>query len=335
MVRSSKKELLEIVESFSSVSILVVGDIILDRYIWGAADRISPEAPVPVVAVTRTEDRLGGAGNVVQNLFEMGVGVSVAGVIGDDSSGNTVLDLLKSDNTNCNGVLISKGRPTTLKTRVIARAQQVVRIDREETGPHSETIQSGFASAISDQIEAVHAVIVSDYGKGAISAPVWQAFDSARAAGDLGANSRPLVLDPHPANYHLYHGVSVAKPNRKETELASGIKINSYEDAIAAADVLREKWQADRLLITLGELGLVITPGNGSDPISLETRAQEVFDVSGAGDCVTALYTAAIATGASPEAAGDLANIGAGIVVSEVGTVPIRMDKLIAAIEVL
>lgn len=330
-MRSSKRELLELIEALPSVSVLVVGDIILDRYVWGAADRISPEAPVPVVAVTRTEDRLGGAGNVVRNLAEVGVSVKVAGIIGDDLEGEQVLNLLDIEDST-SGLLISKGRPTSVKTRVIARAQQVVRIDREDSSPHTPALQSGFAATIATHMNQVDAVIVSDYGKGVISEPVWNVFQKAQKKGVPGANSRPLVLDPHPVNYHLYKGVTVAKPNRKEAELASGITIRNYDDAVRAAEILRKKWDAERLVITLGSLGMAIVPGNDSNPISIETRAQQVFDVSGAGDCVTALYTAAIAAGATPQLAGDLANIGAGIVVSEVGTVPIQLNKLLDVI---
>lgn len=332
-MRSSKTELREIVEAIVSVKVLVLGDLILDRYIWGKVDRISPEAPVPIVAVTRTEDRLGCAGNVVRNLNEMNVAVVVAGIVGDDLEGEAILRLLESRNTSSDGILVAKGRPTSLKTRVIAQAQQVVRVDREDVSPYQDELQAGLAATVKGQLKNVDAVIVSDYGKGTINAKIWDTLYQARQEGVLGPSARPLVLDPHPANYSLYRGVSVAKPNRKEAEIAAGMTIATYQDAVRAGELLRERWEADRMLITLGELGLAIVPGNGADPVALDTVAREVFDVSGAGDTVTALYTAAVAAGASPELAGDLANIGAGIVVSEVGTVPIRRERLLKEIE--
>jgi len=332
-VHSSKSELLETIEKIVDVPILVVGDIMLDRYIWGRVERISPEAPVPVVAVTKTEDRLGGAGNVVRNLTNVGAKVSLCGFIGDDDEGQVVLGLLEKYEVEREGVLIDRGRPTSLKTRVIAHAQQLVRIDREDNVVQGVALREGFAAVMEAQIEASKAVIVSDYGKGAVSETIMTKFSEARQSGLIGAASRPFFLDPHPDNYDIYLEVSIAKPNRREAEAASGVKITGKETATQASKILMEKWGADMILITLGEDGLAIFSEENKEGLFLDTVAREVYDVSGAGDTVTALFSAGLAVGASAAVAGDLANIAAGIVVSEVGTVAVSLDRLKSEVE--
>lgn len=333
MAKPLKKDLLSLLERIQSLPVLVVGDIILDRYIWGKVERISPEAPVPVVEVRRTEDRLGGAGNVVRNLRNLNAKVTLCGYVGDDDEGQTVLKLLESDGVSRDGILIDRERPTCLKTRVIAHPQQIVRIDREDRSHRSPKVQEAFCAMVAAQMAASKLVIVSDYGKGSITELLMKQFAKARDDKQVGLGIRPLVVDPHPENFALYSGITVSKPNRKEAEQASGIKITSNEKAVEAASVLLKRWNAEMMLITLGEGGLMILERGGKAPVFLETRAQEVFDVSGAGDTVTALFSAAITVGADPALAGDLANIGAGIVVSEVGTVAIDPRKLRSHIE--
>ncbi|NLF24736.1 MAG: D-glycero-beta-D-manno-heptose-7-phosphate kinase [Deltaproteobacteria bacterium] len=325
---SSKSDLLEAIEKIQGVPILVVGDLILDRYIWGDVTRISPEAPVPVVLVTNTEDRLGGAGNAVLNLINIGARVSVCGFIGDDEEGEAILNLLSSFGVHKEGVLVDRDRPTCLKTRVLARNQQVVRIDREERVAQGQALKEGFAAVVEANLGNAKAMIVSDYGKGAISASLMGRLHRCKAAGQIGLGICPLVLDPHPVNYGVYEAVCVAKPNKKEAEMAAGMVIEDRESAFKAAGILIKKWNADLMLITLGEGGLVIL-GTGEDKgIYLETVAQKVFDVSGAGDTVTAVFGAALAAGVDVVVAGELANIAAGLVVSEVGTAPVNMEKL-------
>ncbi len=332
-VRSSAEDLLGLLDKFSEVSALVIGDIILDRYIWGNVERISPEAPVPVVDVRKVEDRLGGAGNAVRNLCAIGAKVSLCGMIGDDEEGQRVLQLLDQSGVNKEGVMIDRGRPTSLKTRVIAHSQQVVRIDREDTRVQGVALSEGLAAMADAHLENSGVVIVSDYGKGAIAAPLFKRLSAARQEGRLGSRVRPLVVDPHPHNYDLYDGITIAKPNRKEAEVAVGFSIDSPEAATKAAQLLCKRWNSEMMMITLGEGGLMILPAIDQQAIFLETVAREVFDVSGAGDTVTALFSAALALGASPSLAGDLANIAAGIVVSEVGTVPINVTRLRSDIE--
>ncbi len=329
---SSKQDLFALIERIRGLRVLVVGDIILDRYLWGAVSRISPEAPVPVVETKRVEDRLGGAANAVRNLRNLGCQVSLVGLIGNDAESSVLRALLDSDQVNHQGVISDPSRHTSLKTRIVAQKQQVLRIDREERTPLTEQAQQNLISAIDNQFEQAQAVILSDYGKGVICEGILDFLNAKKASGMLGLKQRPLVVDPHPANYGIYRSFTVAKPNRREAELASGIAITDRASAVQAAHVLIAKWQSEMILITLGEDGLVIVAPN-TEPLFLETIAQDVFDVSGAGDTVTALFTAAIAVGATPEQAGDLANIAAGVVVSEVGTVAITETKLRREIE--
>lgn len=321
-------DLKEILERMKAVTVLVIGDIILDRYIWGSVERISPEAPVPVVAVQREEDRLGGAGNVVRNLCSIGAKVNLCGFIGDDDEGQIVLKELEKLDVDREGVMIDRLRPTTLKTRVIAHAQQVVRIDRESSVVQGVALQEGFAALVDAQVDGVDAIIVSDYGKGALSKPVVRKLSEAHNSERISLTRRPLVLDPHPQNYDIYDRVSVIKPNRKEAELATGLRITDRTSALEVATALRKRWGSAMALITLGEDGMVLVTDDKEDGTFLATAAKEVFDVSGAGDTVSAVFAAALAAGAEPEAAGQLANIAAGVVISEVGTVAIDPDRL-------
>ncbi len=333
MKLGTKRELLETLEKMEDTPVLVVGDLLLDRYTWGKVDRISPEAPVPVVQVVRMEDRLGGAGNVVRNLVNIGLKVSVAGLIGDDQDGRVMLDLLGEIGADNSGVVVDPSRPTVLKSRVIAATQQVVRIDREVLDTANAEISKKLAGLVQERLGASRAVILSDYGKSAVTADVLNVLTAAYQNGDLSLDRRPLFVDPHPRNYDRYRRMSVAKPNRKEAEAASGRTIKSTEDAFEAAGILLKKWGADLMVITLGEGGMIVRRADSADGLHLETMAREVFDVSGAGDTVTAVFTAALAVGAGPVNAGILANIAAGIVVSEVGTAAIKLDKLREQVE--
>jgi len=315
-------------EKIKGLPVLVVGDVILDRYVWGKVDRISPEAPVPVVDVKTMEDRLGGAGNVARNLRNIGAAVSLCGFVGDDDEGQIVFRLLEQDGISREGMMIDRTRPTCLKTRVIAHSQQVVRIDRESRAAVANSLREGFAAVVDAQIDQSKALILSDYGKGAVSPSLMQRLSAAADGKRLGLGIRPLVVDPHPTNYSLYSHLSIAKPNRKEAEAGAGIKIVDRATALQAGRILCDRWDSDMVMITLGEDGLVIVPRGGDTGTFLETVAREVYDVSGAGDTVTALFTAAMSVGASVETAGDLANIAAGVVVSEIGTAPISLERL-------
>lgn len=333
MTAVAKEDLLKTLEDIKGQNILVVGDLILDRYIWGKVERISPEAPVPVVEVKNIEDRLGGAGNVVRNLCNLGAIVTVCGFVGDDDEGSIILKLLRESNVGKDGVIIDRDFPTSLKTRVIAHPQQLVRIDREDRSPRSKPMQNAFASLMEAHLMDSKAVIVSDYAKGTISELVMEKFSDNAKKGVVGRGKVPLVIDPHPSNFKLYKNITVAKPNRKEAEAAVGFKINDHESGLKAAHELINLWDSQMMMITLGERGMVIAEKAKPGGICLDTVAKEVFDVSGAGDTVTAVFTAALGTGASLEVCGQLANIAAGYVVSEVGTVAIDHDTLINEIK--
>jgi rfaE bifunctional protein kinase chain/domain len=328
----SKEQIFEILERMQNIEILVVGDLILDRYVWGTVDRISPEAPVPVVRVRKIEDRSGGAGNVVDNLVNLGCRVRVTGFIGDDPEGKIISGIFDSQRVNREGIIKVEGRPTSLKTRVIAQRQQIVRIDREETDSPGVALTEGLAAMVEAQIQTSQGIIVSDYGKGSIGSAVLKKLSEAKRSGKLSLKKCPLVLDPHPSNYSHYSGFNVAKPNKKEAEAASGITIKDLQSAEAAALEIQKRWDTDLLLITMGEDGVLISPREGK-PTHLKTRALEVFDVSGAGDTVTAVFTAAIAAGADIVLAGHMANLAAGVVVAEVGTVPITVQGLRSHVE--
>jgi D-beta-D-heptose 7-phosphate kinase/D-beta-D-heptose 1-phosphate adenosyltransferase len=332
MVAIKKEQLLATLDKIVSTPILVVGDLILDRYIWGKVDRISPEAPVPVVEVMKTEGRLGGAGNVVRNLATIGAKPTVCGLIGDDEDGRDLMALFEEIGANTAGVIVDRSRPTTVKTRVIAATQQIVRIDREKKVAESHEASERLVEAINKALGGSKAVILSDYGKGAVCSEVLDTLQRASAAHQLELGARPLFVDPHPRNYNNYRSMSVAKPNRKEAEIASGCTISSVQEAFAAADVLMRKWNSEMMVITLGEDGMIVKQAGEPKGVHLETMAQEVFDVSGAGDTVTALFCSALAVGASPTTAGVLANIAAGIVVSEVGTVAVDVNRLRAQV---
>ncbi len=326
------EQLLAALDRIAGTPLLVVGDIILDRYVWGRVDRISPEAPVPIVEVQRVEDRLGGAANVARNLRALGATVSLCGFIGDDDEGAQVLALLEQDEIERDGVMIDRGRPTALKTRVVASRQQLVRIDREKKGALGAGLSEGFAAMVDTHLKASKGLVISDYGKGAISDALIKRIVAARAAGELSVKKRPLVLDPHPTNYAIYREIPIVKPNRKEAEAAVGFAITDLRSAKLAGEVLIKLWGSDLVMITLGEDGLMMLSRDNPEPLFRSTAAREVFDVSGAGDTVTAIFTAALSSGSSVQVAGDLANIGAGVVVSEVGTVAATTEKVRAEI---
>jgi rfaE bifunctional protein kinase chain/domain len=207
-----------------------------------------------------------------------------------------------------------------------------VRIDHENRESLAGAVSTALSRSINDRIDASKAVIISDYGKSTISEDVLSMLSTAYASGRLGLKTRPLFVDPHPRNYERYRCMSVAKPNRKEAEVASGRAIESIEDAFRAAEILIKKWNSELMVVTLGEWGMVLRQAGSSDGLHLETAAREVFDVSGAGDTVTALFTSALAVGATPVTAGVLANIAAGIVVSEIGTAAIDLQRLRAEV---
>lgn len=312
----------QLIDSFSNRTILVVGDVMLDEFIWGKVRRISPEAPVPVVEVTDQTYLLGGAGNVVANIRALG-GVPVPiGVIGKDSGAERVLDLAKQQNIENSG-LVTDDRPTTQKTRIVAHNQQVVRADRESRAPLSNQVNSALANAFGKRLSSADAVIISDYGKGVVNRTLLsQILPLARAA------KRPVFLDPKVYDADYYRPITMITPNQREAELLTGRPIENEHQLEDAGQALLRKFECEHALITRGEEGMsLFSPGRSQH---LPTLAREVFDVSGAGDTVIAMLALACAGGATMEEAAVLANHAAGLVVGKVGTATVSRSELAA-----
>lgn len=326
----SAERLHDLVNRFANTPVLVAGDIILDRYIWGKVDRVSPEAPVVVVQVTKEDQRLGGAANVVRNLAELGASALLCGIVGDDESGRNVVRLLDELGVERSGVITDSSRTTTIKTRVIAHHQQIVRIDHEILHPIEADTAQRLATAMSGSFRASKGIVISDYGKGAVCPALFSEVAAGYRSGILGAGKIPVLVDPKSPHFDLYTKATIIKPNRKEAEEASGKSIPNRNTAVDVARLLLDKWKCEMVLITLGEEGMVLVSSvAGDEPVlEIDTEAREVFDVSGAGDTVSAVFSLALAVGATPREACVLSNIAAGIVVGEVGTVPIRLDRL-------
>jgi rfaE bifunctional protein kinase chain/domain len=321
-----KAELLAAVDRLAVQRIAVVGDLILDRYVWGNVERISPEAPVPVVEEVRREDRMGGAANVVHNLAGLGVPVDVYGVCGDDEAGQRLAGLLTNLKSDCAGIVIDPARPTSVKTRVLGGNQQMLRLDQEWRLPIGGDVEKKLLETFTERASSYSTIVVSDYGKGVVTRRLLEML------GNRKETAAPVVIDPNQANFDSYHGAYLLKPNKKEAEASASMIIHDVDSAFAAARVLLERWSCQHVLVTLGAMGMVLLGREDKVKIHLEARARQVFDVSGAGDCVTAIFAACLGKGIDWQLAGELANLAAGVVISEVGTVPIFRDKLLRAI---
>lgn len=315
-----------LIARFPEVSVLVLGDLMLDEFIWGKVSRISPEAPVPVVEVQRTEFYPGGAANVVRNLTEFTKKTAVVGAVGRDAGGAKVKDLLREGGSDISGVIEIGDRPTIHKTRVIARQQQVVRVDREVVAPLSPLDTGILSDFLAREIGRHDAVVIEDYGKGLLSQQLVDvAIAEARKKGKI------VTVDLNPKNPLDWKGATAVKPNRGEAFASAGIVDDGTPAAVfRAAAVLQERWKTDRLLITLGEEGMLLFE-KGKEPHHTPTRAQKVFDVSGAGDTAIALFTLALAVGATGIEAAELSNHASGVVVGKLGTATLTPDELRAS----
>lgn len=320
--------LLARVAAFGSARVLVVGDLMVDRYYSGKVRRISPEAPVPVVEVVEEMQRFGGAANVALNLRSLGAAVEVCGVVGEDPEGRWLVEGLRAAGIGVAGVLAAPGRPTTLKCRVVAHHQQVVRFDRERAGALAHGLRRRVEEAVAAAWSRCGAVVVSDYAKGLVQRPLMRRIaDLRRARGP-----KPVVVDPKSPHFELYRGATVVTPNLAEALAAARIRSGEGEELLrrAGAALLR-RTRGAALLITRGEAGMsLFEPGR--PPRHMPTVARAVFDVTGAGDTVVAVVGAALAGGAPLAAAARLANVAAGVVVGEFGTVPITREQLAAAL---
>jgi D-beta-D-heptose 7-phosphate kinase/D-beta-D-heptose 1-phosphate adenosyltransferase len=320
----------QILAAATKTRVLVVGDVMLDQFIWGGVSRISPEAPVPVVDFQRESFMPGGAANVARNLISLETPAELFGAIGEDEAADKLLKLLSAQKIGCSGLVKSSARHTSIKTRIVAHQQQVVRVDRETRGHLDDKLTAALLTEFKKQVSKADAVIIGDYGKGVVTQPLLDGIK--KLCREHGVW---LSLDPKPVHHLNLNGLSLITPNRKEAfELADlpdeTKNANPFADKnlmLVAERLLRELNPA-LLLITLGELGMLLCQ-RGQKPFHIPTVAQEVFDVSGAGDTVIASFTLAVAAGASPIEAAILSNHAAGIVVGKVGTAVTTPDELI------
>lgn len=325
MVEFSEGRLKSLFQQFKGKKVGVVGDLMLDRYYWGTISRISPEAPVPVVEIESQSTRLGGAANVANNIAGLGGLPVMIGIIGNDEGGGALRGLIEESGFPDSGLVVDPSRPTTVKTRVIAHHQHVVRIDQEEKGDIGKEVQSRILETIRRELPALDAVILEDYNKGVIVRDVIQEITK------LARSSEKIVtVDPKFHNFFEYKNVTVFKPNRKETEEALGCRLTDLPSIERAGWDLVDRLQTDNVLLTLGERGMSLFE-KGGEVTHVSTRAKKVADVSGAGDTVISTLTMALVSGATIREASALANIAGGVVCGEVGIVPIQQDALNSA----
>jgi D-beta-D-heptose 7-phosphate kinase/D-beta-D-heptose 1-phosphate adenosyltransferase len=321
--------LTQIAGRFAAQRILVAGDLMLDEFLWGQVSRISPEAPVPVVEVTSESYYPGGAANVARNLREFTASTSLMGLAGVDPHGDRLLSLLAAGGIDTGAVQRGAAHSTTVKTRVIARNQQVVRVDRERKSPLTPAGTELAIRYLRQHIADLDGIIVADYGKGFLTQPLADAICALAVE-----HGKVLTVDPHPHTSLAWRGATAIKPNRAEAFLAAGMPPAGREPPALAREAVLEAgrrllglWQARSLLITLGEQGMILFE-SGREPYHTPTRAKDVFDVSGAGDTAIAVLTLALCAGASPAEAAELANRASGIVVGKLGTATATMAEL-------
>ncbi len=308
--------------NFRDCKVMVVGDIILDEFVYGNVERISPEAPVPVVEVEREILLLGGAANVLNNIISLDGQTYLYGVIGDDDAGEKVLQLLRQRKCPTSGIIKDNNRRTTIKTRVIANKQQVVRFDKENRSPLSEGAFRELQSRIANNFEHVDLVIVSDYGKGVITEKLMSFLR--QLSEDF---RRPLLVDPKIKNAHIYRGATYITPNHKEAENMTSIKILDNKSLCEAGNSLMKILDCDAVIITRGEKGMSIFEKNGR-VTDIPAIAREVYDVTGAGDTVIGVMGLGLAANLNLLQSAFLANVAAGIVVGEIGTAAVSFDIL-------
>ena len=314
------------ISRFSGAKVLVVGDLILDEFIWGDSSRISPEAPVPVVLVGRESMMPGGAANVASNISAIGAKAYLAGVIGRDAHGRQLETILKQKGVDLEGVISDPERPTTLKTRVVARHQQVVRIDRESAKPLAESLNRELIAFIKSKIKEVDGVVIEDYGKGVVTPGLLKEIVPLARK-----HKKIITVDPKEEHISYYKGVTAITPNRKEAEAMGGIKAKDDPSLDKLGKSLLERLKLQAALITLGENGMRVFE-RGGKITQIPTVAQEVFDVSGAGDTVIATFTAALCAGAKMIEAAHISNFAGGIVVGKVGVASTSQAELKARI---
>ncbi|MFA5038259.1 MAG: D-glycero-beta-D-manno-heptose-7-phosphate kinase [Candidatus Omnitrophota bacterium] len=318
----TKEKLKKIFAGFSASRIMVIGDLILDEFIWGRADRISPEAPVPVVWAQSQSFMPGGASNVANNLASLGAKVFLYGVVGEDRNGQTLTGLLEKKGVDCQGVIGDPDRPTTVKTRIIAGHQQMVRLDWEKTeGLHVDRSKEIIAR-IQKRIDSVDALIIEDYGKGLIQPGLLKSIIALAKK-----HKKIITVDPKVEHFSYYKGITAMTPNEKEASAGAKIPVQADEDIDRIGWKLLKTLRSEGVLVTLGEKGMKLFKGNRL--IHIPTVAQEVFDVSGAGDTVISVFTLALSRGVDMENAAKIANVAAGVVVGKVGVAVVSPAEIL------
>lgn len=328
------RRLKDILARAKSKRILVIGDLMLDEFVWGKVGRISPEAPVPVVEVTGESFYPGGAANVARNLREFSSKVAVMGMFGADRGGRQLRELLAEQSIDTKGAIEDSEFPTIVKTRIIARNQQVVRVDREQLRSPAPAQVSRVVRNLQRALAKTDALIFEDYGKGFLSADlVRQISEQAIAAGKI------VTADPNPQHAVDWKKLTAVKPNRNEAFLAAGLRWSDPVESPAkdkpllkAGEILLQKWQTKLLLVTLGEQGMMLFE-RGKKPHHIPTKAQQVFDVSGAGDTAIALFTLALCCDATAVEAAEIANHASAVVVGKLGTATVTPDELFSSFE--
>lgn len=308
--------------------VVVLGDVMLDEFIWGDVSRISPEAPVPVVDVRRESTHLGGAANVLANLLALGADACVIGMVGNDYAGDRIrLSVREKSNLQHDEFLVAAdGRPTTIKTRIIAHNQMVVRADRENRAPVDPDTEQRIIAAVRSAVPNAHALVVSDYDKGVITPRVLA------EALPTAYQRMPVLIDPKTRNFGSYRPATLVTPNHHEALRLTNVEEDSDNGLKTAALRIRERLSCDAVLITRGDRGMMLFEGD-NEPVHVKTAAREVYDVTGAGDTVIATLAASLAAGSSMTEAALLANHSAGIVVGKLGTATATIDEVLDSID--
>jgi D-glycero-beta-D-manno-heptose-7-phosphate kinase len=311
-----------VLPAFSTKQVLILGDLMLDEYIWGSVSRISPEAPVPVVEVDSVSYVPGGAANVAMNICSLGGRVNLVGVVGDDQDGVKLAGELQACGISGNSLIIEVGRPTTKKTRVIAQSQQVVRTDYERREPITDATVERVVDFVRDVIESLDAIVISDYGKGVLTPRlIARVVDIAQSTG------KPVVIDPKGADYAKYRGCTVITPNKSEAARAVKTDIDDEETLVEVGQTLRQMLGCQAVLLTRGAEGMSLFEQSGQIT-HLATVGKAVYDVTGAGDTVVAAFALSLAAGASLTECANIANHAAGVVVGKVGTATVTLAEL-------
>lgn len=325
--RIDRSRMKSLIDGFPEVKVLVLGDIMLDRYLRGNVERISPEAPVPVVSVNDETVRLGGAANVAANVTSLGAQVRLLGVVGEDRFAGQLREALRENGMDESGLVTDPSRRTTVKTRIVAGSQQVVRIDRENTDEISSEIVADLISSVEETIEELDGIIISDYGKGVITLGLLTKLISMAAE-----KSKFIAVDPKEVHFKNYRGVSVITPNHHEAGFVSGRRIADEAILEQVGRQLLVELELESLLITRGEKGMTLFEKDGAKT-DIEAEARTVFDVTGAGDTVIASLTVAKSSGATMKEAAFISNMAAGLAVGRFGTARISREDLLKAID--